>query len=185
MALRNIVKKGDDILRKKCRQVDEINDRVRLILEDMLETMREENGVGLAAPQVGIMRRMFVIEPEPDAVFKIINPEIVETSGEQECNEGCLSVPGFLGTVTRPQMIRIRYTDETGENKDRIFKDFYADVIAHEYDHLEGILFIDKAKDIREVLPEVEEEGNAHEDSVYGHTGLFCTGTRSPYKKRT
>ena len=106
MALRNIVKKGDDILRKKCRQVDEINDRVRLILEDMLETMREENGVGLAAPQVGIMRRMFVIEPEPDAVFKIINPEIVETSGEQECNEGCLSVPGFLGTVTRPQMIR-------------------------------------------------------------------------------
>ena len=158
MALRNIVKKGDDILRKKCRQVDEINDRVRLILEDMLETMREENGVGLAAPQVGIMRRMFVIEPEPDAVFKIINPEIVETSGEQECNEGCLSVPGFLGTVTRPQMIRIRYTDETGENKDRIFKDFYADVIAHEYDHLEGILFIDKAKDIREVLPEVEEE---------------------------
>ena len=108
MALRNIVVEGDEILRKKCREVSEITDRIKLTLEDMLETMREEMGVGIAAPQVGVMRRMFIAEPEPGRVYYMINPEILEKSGSQIDDEGCLSVPGMIGTVERPQYIKIR-----------------------------------------------------------------------------
>ena len=151
MALRNIVKQGDDILRKHCRPVDKVDDRIRTILDDMVETMRTEDGVGVAAPQIGMMRRMFVIEPEPEKVFKLVNPEIIETSGSQEFDEGCLSVPGVIGTVERPQMVKMRAMDENGQEKIYTFTDFYAVVASHEYDHLEGILFTDKAKNIRPV----------------------------------
>ena len=99
MALRNIVVEGDEILRKKCREVSEITDRIKLTLEDMLETMREEMGVGIAAPQIGVMRRMFIAEPEPGRVYFMINPVILEQSGSQLDDEGCLSVPGKIGTV--------------------------------------------------------------------------------------
>ena len=102
MAIRNVVLEGDEILRKHCREVSEVTDRIREIMEDMLETMRKEVGAGIAAPQVGIMRRMFVAEPEPGRVYYMINPVITEQEGSQTGDEGCLSVPGLIGTVERP-----------------------------------------------------------------------------------
>ena len=149
MALRNIVTEGDDILRKHCRPVDKVDDRIRMILDDMVDTMREEDGVGVAAPQIGMMRRMFVMEPESEKVYKIINPEILETSGSQECEEGCLSVPGLYGMVERPQTVKMKAMDENGREMIYTFTDFYAVVASHEYDHLDGILFTDKAKNVR------------------------------------
>ena len=98
MAIRKIVTEGDDILRKRCREVTEVTDRIRETMQDMLETMRSESGVGIAAPQVGIMRRMFVAEPEEERVYFMINPVILEESGSQSGDEGCLSVPGLIGT---------------------------------------------------------------------------------------
>ena len=108
MALRNIVTEGDPILRKKCREVDKVDDRIRTILDDMVETMKDANGVGLAAPQIGMMRRMFVAEPEPDEIYYFVNPEIISMTGTQESEEGCLSVPGYSGLVDRPEKIRIK-----------------------------------------------------------------------------
>ena len=161
MALRHVVTEGDEILRKHCRPVPQVTDRIRMTMEDMLETMHKEEGVGIAAPQVGIMRRMFVAEPEPDVVFFMINPEILEEEGSQVGDEGCLSVPGLIGTVERPQKIRMRAMDLSGEIKEYEFEDFYARVMCHEYDHLEGVLYIDKATNIRE--PEYDEEENEDE----------------------
>lgn len=149
MALRNVVREGDEILRKKCREIGQVDDRIKGILQDMIETMREAQGVGLAAPQIGMMRRMFVMEPEEGVVYCFVNPEIIEESGTQQCDEGCLSVPGMLGTVERPQKIKIKGLNENGENVEFEFEDFYANVACHEYDHLEGILFIDKAENLR------------------------------------
>lgn len=148
MALRNIVKEGDEILRKKCRNVDEVNDRIRLILDDMVETMREANGVGLAAPQIGMMRKIFVAEPEPGEVYYFINPEITEKSGMQESEEGCLSVPGYTGLVERPERITIKGLDRDGKKQEYTFEGFKAIVMCHEYDHLEGVLYTDKAKEM-------------------------------------
>ena len=108
MAIRHVVKEGDAILRKHCREITEITDRIRTTMEDMLETMRQEQGVGIAGPQVGVMRRMFVAEPAPGEVYFMINPEILEKEGSQTGEEGCLSVPGLVGTVERPQKIRMR-----------------------------------------------------------------------------
>ena len=158
MALRNVVVEGDPILRKHCRNVENVDDRTRMILDDMLETMRAQNGVGIAAPQVGIMRRMFVVEAEPDQVYYMINPEIVEAHGTQIGEEGCLSVPGYVGTVERPEFIRIQYTDRDGKQQSMTAKDFLAVVINHEYDHLDGILYIDKAKNIHDVDDALTEE---------------------------
>lgn len=149
MALRNIVKKGDEILEKKCRPVAEVTDKIRQTLDDMVETMQSASGVGLAAPQVGILRRMFVMEPEPGAVFRFVNPEITERDGTQTCEEGCLSVPGYTGTVIRPQKVKIKGLNENGETVEYEFQDFYANVALHEFDHLEGILFTDKAVDVQ------------------------------------
>lgn len=160
MALRNIVTEGDEILRKKCREVSEITDRIKLTLEDMLETMRSQYGVGIAAPQVGVMRRMFIAEPEPGRVYYMINPVILEQSGSQIDDEGCLSVPGMIGTVERPDYIKMEAMDINGEKKVYEFYDFDARVMCHEYDHLEGILYIDKASNIRNAAEEeyIEEE---------------------------
>ncbi len=162
MALRHIVTEGDDILRKNCRPVTEVTDRIRMTLEDMLETMRTEMGVGIAAPQVGIMRRMFVAEPEPGRVYFMINPEIYETEGEQDGYEGCLSVPGMIGAVVRPQKIKMRAMDLDGVVQEYEFEDFDARVMCHENDHLNGILYTDKARDIRpaDSLEDEEEEGD-------------------------
>ena len=158
MALRNIVVEGDEILRKKCREVSEINDRIKMTLEDMLETMREQMGVGIAAPQVGIMRRMFIAEPEPGRVYYMINPVILEQSGSQLDDEGCLSVPGMIGTVERPYYIKMEALDIDGNKQIYEFSDFDARVMCHEYDHLDGILFTDKATNIRSAEEAYEED---------------------------
>lgn len=151
MALRNIVLEGDEILRKNCREVAEVNDRIRMILDDMVETMRDAKGVGLAAPQIGIMRRMFVAEPEPGKVFYFVNPELVTLEGSQESEEGCLSLPGYVGLVERPEKIKIRGLDRQGEMQEFDFEGFEAIVMCHEFDHLEGILYKDKAKEMYEL----------------------------------
>lgn len=157
MAIRNVVHEGDEILRKKCREVTEITDRIKMTMEDMLETMRSEYGVGIAAPQVGVMRRMFIAEPEPGRVYYMINPVILEQSGAQEGDEGCLSVPGKIGTVTRPDYIKIEALDLSGEKKTYEFHDFDARVMCHENDHLDGILYIDKAVNIRDADEDYED----------------------------
>ncbi len=160
MAIRNVVLEGDEILRKQCREVSEVTDRIKMIMEDMLETMRSQFGVGIAAPQVGIMRRMFVAEPETGRVYYMINPVILEESGSQEGDEGCLSVPGKIGTVTRPDYIKIEALDLDGEKKTYEFHDFDARVMCHEYDHLNGVLYIDKAVNIRDA----EDDYSDYED---------------------
>lgn len=154
MALRNIVVEGDPILRKTCRPVDKVDDRIRTILDDMIETMHEAMGVGLAAPQIGMMRRMFVAEPAEGEIYCFVNPEIITVEGEQECIEGCLSVPGYQGKVTRPEKVRIKGLDYNGEEQEYEFEGFHANVICHEFDHLEGILYVDKA----ETLYRLEDE---------------------------
>ncbi len=160
MAIRNVVLEGDEILRKQCREVSEVTDRIKMTMEDMLETMRSQFGVGIAAPQVGIMRRMFVAEPEPGRVYYMINPVILEESGSQEGDEGCLSIPGKIGTVTRPDYIKIEALDLDGEKKTYEFHDFDARVMCHEYDHLNGVLYIDKAVNIRDA----EDDYSDYED---------------------
>ena len=134
----------------------------------MVDTMRESNGVGLAGPQIGIMRRLFVAEPNPEAdppvVYYMIDPEIYEEEGSEIDDEGCLSVPGLIGTVERPERIRIRAKDLNGELQDYEFEGFEARIMCHEYDHLNGILYIDKATDVRE--PSYEEDEEELEDEV-------------------
>lgn len=162
MALRNIVERDgadSETLHKKCRPVDEVNDRIRVMLDDMVETMRQAGGVGLAAPQVGILRRIFVAEPEPDEVYYFVNPEIVKTEGSQESQEGCLSVPGYIGIVDRPERITIRGLDRDGNPQEFEFEGFPATVMCHEYDHLDGILYTEKARNVHLVTEEEETEG--------------------------
>jgi len=145
MALRNIRKFGDDVLRKKCRDVEEIDNRLLTLIEDMKETMYDADGVGLAAPQVGILKRLFVIDiGEGPLVF--INPEIIETSGSQIDEEGCLSLPGETEEVMRPNYVRARALNEKGEEFEIEAEELLARAILHEYDHLNGTLFIDRVK---------------------------------------
>ncbi len=158
MALRNILTEEDPILRKVCKPVGEVTPRIQMILDDMVETMRQANGVGLAAPQVGIMRRMFVAEPEPERVFCFVDPEIIEVSGEQDSPEGCLSVPGMVGDVKRPEKIVIQGLDRYGKKQKYKFEGFDAIVFCHEYDHLEGVLYVDKAENIRPATAEEDQE---------------------------
>ncbi len=157
MAIRNVVKEGDPILRKKCREITEVNDHIRMTMEDMLDTMRAEMGVGIAGPQVGVMRRMFVAEPEPDRVYFMINPEITEKEGTQTGDEACLSVPGLCGTVERPERIKITALDLDGNRQEYEFEGFDAVVMCHEYDHLDGVLYTDKATNIRNPQDDEEE----------------------------
>ena len=162
MALRNVVTEGDRILRKKSREITEITERIKTTLYDMRETMEKQDGVGIAAPQVGVMRRMFVARPfpedNPDDIYYMINPDIYETEGEEEGEEACLSVPGRQGTVVRPQKIKIKAQDLDGNWHDYEFEGFAARVMCHEYDHLEGILYIDKAKAVYDITSHSEEE---------------------------
>ena len=143
MAKLNIVKFGDEGLRKVCRPVDAITPRIITLLDDMIETMRAANGVGLAAPQVGILRRIAVIEVEEGKVYELINPKIIAYSGEQVGNEGCLSNPGKYGTVKRPMAVTVRATNRHGEEYELVGREFLARAICHECDHLDGKLYTD------------------------------------------
>lgn len=164
MAIRNIVLEGDPMLRKKSKPVREVTDHIRETLGDMVETMRQAEGVGLAAPQVGVMRRMFVAEPVPDEVYYVINPEILEQDGSQVGEEGCLSVPDLEGVVERPQHIKIKFLDLDGNEQNLDFEDFHARVMCHEYDHLEGVLYIDKATETYDPQERYEEMQREYEE---------------------
>ena len=143
MAKLKIVKMGDDILRKVCRPVEKITPRIVTLLDDMIETMRDADGVGLAAPQVGILRRIAVIEVEPGEVIELINPKIIAYAGEQEEQEGCLSIPGRWGITRRPKHVTVRATNRFGEEFEVTGSDLLARALCHEIDHLDGKLFID------------------------------------------
>ncbi len=146
MAIRNIRIYGDDSLRKKCRVVDEINPRVLLLIKDMKETMYNAKGVGLAAPQVGILKRIAVIDVGEGPIV-IINPEILEMLGSQIGNEGCLSIPNTEKDVERPESVKVKALNEKGEEIVICGEGLFARALCHEIDHLDGILFIDKASE--------------------------------------
>ena len=146
MALRNIREMGDDILNKKCKPVKEINERTLDLIDDMFETMYEANGVGLAAPQVGILKRIVVIDTTGEDPILLINPVIVETSGEQTGQEGCLSVPGKSGVVTRPNYVKVLAYDENMEQFELEGTELLARALCHEIDHLEGHLYVEKVE---------------------------------------
>ena len=145
MAKLQIRKLGDEALRKSCRPVEAITPRVLTLLDDMVETMRAANGCGLAAPQVGILRRIVVVEVEPGEVYELINPKIIAFSGEQDGQEGCLSVPGQWGMVKRPMNVTVRAMNRHGETVEITGSELLARCFCHELDHLDGTLYIDKA----------------------------------------
>jgi peptide deformylase len=144
MALRSVRINGDEILRKKSREVTKIDNKILTLLDDMVDTMYEEDGVGLAAPQVGILKRLVVIEIGEEQLYKMINPRIIKSSGKQIDQEGCLSVPDTKGDVIRPKNVTVVYSDENGEEITLEAEDLLARCICHEIDHLNGILFIDR-----------------------------------------
>ena len=146
MAKLNIVVEGDSVLRGKCRPVEEITPRIITLLDDMVETMHHANGVGLAAPQVGIRRRIVVVECEEGEIYEMINPEIVEQSGTQTEIEGCLSLPGKYGYTTRPMNVTVKYTDRNGKECTASGTGLLARAFCHELDHLDGILYSDHAE---------------------------------------
>ena len=146
MAIRNIREIGDEVLTKKCREVTEMTPRLRELIEDMLETMYEANGVGLAAPQVGILKRIVVIDTTGEDPHILINPRIVESSGEQTGQEGCLSVPGKAGQVTRPNYVKAVALDVNMKEFELEGTELLARAICHELDHLEGHLFTERAE---------------------------------------
>ena len=161
MAIRNVRIQGDKVLEKKCREVKEITPRIRALIDDMFETMYDQSGVGLAAPQVGILKRIVVIDTTGEDPYVLINPVIEETSGEQRGYEGCLSLPGKSGIVTRPNYVRVRAFDENMQEYVLEGEELLARAICHECDHLDGIMYTSKVEgkiyDNSE-LPENEED---------------------------
>lgn len=144
MARRTIVKIGDDILRKRSKEVTVFDRSLGMLLDDMKETMLHADGVGLAAPQVGILKRAVVISPDGKQFYEFVNPVIINSSGKQLCREGCLSVPGVSGEVERPQYVEVLAFDRHGNRFDLKAEGFLANICCHEFDHLDGILFVDK-----------------------------------------
>ena len=144
---------GDEILRKKCRPVEAITPRILTLLDDMTETMRAADGCGLAAPQVGVLRRLVVIEVEEGKVIELITPKIIATAGEQREREGCLSIPGRAGITLRPAHVTVRALNRKGETFEISGSDLLARAFCHEIDHLDGKLYIDHA------LRMLDEEG--------------------------
>ena len=146
MALRNLRYEGDELLRKRSKEVIVVDDKIRALLNDLVDTMYAKDGVGLAAPQVGILKRAVVIDVEDGNVYKMVNPKIIKKSGEQIGQEGCLSVPEIKGNVSRPMNVTVEYTDENGNQVILEAEELLARAICHEIDHLDGILFIDRVK---------------------------------------
>mgnify|MGYP002765568554 FL=1 len=144
MATRNIVKIGDPILRAKCREVNAFDDRLGQLIDDMTETMFKAEGVGLAAPQVGILKRVCVVCIDGETVYELVNPVIVRSSGSQIGPEGCLSIPGRSGEVERPKKIVVEAFTRNGEKARYKVEGFAAVAFCHEIDHLDGIMYIDK-----------------------------------------
>lgn len=147
MAIRNVVQVGDDVLRQKCFPVETFDDGLIKLLEDMKDTVKKEQGAGLAAPQVGVLKRVAVVDVE-EGYFEFINPVILSQKGEQSGWEGCLSVRGKSGIVSRPMKVKVSYQDRTGGKHLLQAKGFFARAICHELDHLDGVLYIDKATHI-------------------------------------
>ena len=147
MAIRKIVTEEDEILRSKSKPVTEITPKILALLDDMKETLIKTGGVGLAAVQVGVLKRIYIIdigvEEGKNEILEFINPEIIETSGHQEEAEGCLSVPGKYGITSRPAVVTVRATDRNGKTFEYTGKEIFARCLCHEYDHLDGILYID------------------------------------------
>lgn len=164
MALRKIVLQGDECLKKKCRVVTDFNSRLHILLDDMAETLLDSGGVGLAAPQVGILRRVCVVMNEDDEIIELINPEIVATEGEQTGLEGCLSVPGKYGVVTRPYVVRVRAQDRNGDFFEVEDEGLTARCFCHEIEHLDGHLFVEHTdhllsdEELAEYIRRQEEE---------------------------
>ena len=145
MAIRSIREEGDEILRKQSREVEKVDDKIKELLDDMVETMHKYNGVGLAAVQVGILKRVIVIDLYDDkGPIKLINPVIIKEKGEQEVEEGCLSFPNKYAKMIRPKEVTVEALDENGKKIKIQGKDLLAQALAHEIDHLNGIVFIDK-----------------------------------------
>lgn len=150
MALRNIRKLGDDILRKKCRTVEKIDEKIITLLDDMADTLYEAEGVGLAAPQVGVLKRIALVDVG-DGLIELINPEIIHTEGLQIADEGCLSVPGKYGKVERPKVVTVRAIDRNGNEFEITGEDFLARAFCHEIDHLDGVVFVDKVSEYTDI----------------------------------
>ena len=152
MAILNIVKDGDEILRKTCKPVSVITERTIRLLDDMADTLHKAEGVGLAAPQVGVLRRIVIIEVEEGNLIELINPVIIASEGKQNEIEGCLSVPGKWGITDRPEKVTVRALDRNGKEFELTGEGLLARAICHEIDHLDGKLFYDKA--VRMLSPE-------------------------------
>ncbi|EGG90806.1 polypeptide deformylase [Lachnospiraceae oral taxon 107 str. F0167] len=166
MAIRAIRVIGDSVLNKKCKEVKAVNDRTKVLIEDMIDTMREANGVGLAAPQIGVLKRIVVIEIEPENVYVLINPVILEQYGEQEGYEGCLSVPGKSGIVKRPNHVKVKAFDIDMNEYTLEGEGLLARAICHECAHLEGELYVDLVEgelidneELEKMYEEGQEEG--------------------------
>lgn len=144
MAIRNVVQVGDEVLRQRCFEVEAFDEKLWTLLDDMKDTVKKERGAGLAAPQVGILRRVVVVDVD-EGYFEFINPVLLIQKGSQTGWEGCLSVRGKSGVVTRPSRVTLSYQDRFGEKHVLKAKDFFARAICHELDHLDGVLYIDKA----------------------------------------
>ena len=166
MALRKIVLQGDEILKKKCRPVTEFNERLHTLLDDMTDTLIDSGGVGLAAPQVGVLRRVCVVMNEDEEILELVNPEIIYTEGEQTGLEGCLSVPGKYGEVTRPNFVRVRAQDRDGNWFEAEDEGLTARCFCHEIEHLDGHLFVEHTdhlltdEELEEYIRRQEEEEN-------------------------
>jgi len=159
MALRRVLHVGDETLRKKARPIDSLNRRVLQLLDDMAETMYAENGCGLAAPQVGVLRRAITIDMgDENGLIQLVNPEIITSEGEQECTEGCLSIPGRRGYVVRPQKVTVRGLNRRGKPVEIIGEGALAIAFCHEIDHLDGVLYVDKMTREAEDPPDAAQE---------------------------
>ena len=164
MALRNIRVMGDPVLNKPCKEVKEVTPRIKELINDMFDTMYEAKGVGLAAPQVGILKRIVVIDVTGDEPIVLINPRILETSGEQTGQEGCLSIPGKSGIVTRPEYVKVLAYDENMEPREIEGTELLARALSHEIDHLDGHLYVEKVEgELQDVVPYDEEDDEEEE----------------------
>jgi len=150
MALRQIRIEGDELLKKKSKPVKDITPSILSLMDDMLETLRDKNGLGIAAPQLGVLKRIVIVEDEEE-LFEVINPEIVEVEGTQTSNEACLSIPGLCGDIERPFKVVVKGLNRLGEGVEFAVDEMLASAFCHEIDHLDGVLFISGAKNLRPI----------------------------------